>query len=965
SLSFLKSACDAGRSLSEARMFRTKVDDCIASMASSSVVSAIYESLECRTRVLELSNELKLTEDPNLRTAMRADEQRIATFLVSIFGSKSDEEIVLRLEGDSAQHFLDVVQETLDRGFMMSQEHNRMALRIIRKLSESCDMLPTSLFIVGLRGGFGDIYRALYGDQRVALKRMRHFLRGSDLRRIRLKFCREALLWKDLHHPHILPFLGIDRDSFPSSLCMVSPWMEHGTIMNYLKTHGYATVDKLLYQIAQGLEYLHSQNIVHGDLRGANILIKEDWSACLTDFGLSIFSDATATMSTTRAGSLYWMAPELLVPERFGLKFARTPATDVYAFGCVCFELYTERPPFSAWPEPAALMKVLNGERPERPQGPPALSDILWQHVTEFLAESPLTRPSTQLVVQNMTWPRLVPQSCTPSAPPTAGNIPESTSTTNDSSSSPVASIAQEIPTPANEPVMAFFDLADFGIGTEAPPVWPDTQPEEAPPATNKKTTIPLDELLTLTCHYYQETAILAHESSIPSLADADGKTVVPPDEFLDLDDWETRTETAPVRPNPSLHVIPGYDQTLLDNVVAVPHSVAAQRPSILDLGNGLMGYDRDSGAEDTPSSIIARTIRMSSPDLRLHNEELASRSLAYRAKLVSASALSSSEGPAHALSREIRKAEKLAPGPPPPPRKNKWRQTMAFIKGLPSKISTGRAPRSAEDFQFANTVKKHYQVLYDYSAAPDDPNEISFHQGDIVNVIEKQDLEWWKVKKADGLVGLVPSDCLQNTGSSRSTLSTLSSVDQNKGKDVKSPVDDRPASESVSPPMNVTSTNTTAYTKALYAYTASEDDPNEISFHRGEMFNIVDKSAKWWAVQKADGTTGIVPSNYFQLAGSTQSNVKNRPVSESVPPPMSEDAKYQAKALYAYTASEDDPNEISFHRGEILDIVDKSGKWWKARKADGTTGTRHATLRTAKFTVMWTVLLHIQSIES
>ncbi|KAF8183737.1 hypothetical protein K438DRAFT_1599185, partial [Mycena galopus ATCC 62051] len=130
-----------------------------------------------------------------LRAVMRKDEERVATFLVSIFSSKSDEETVLRLEGDSAQHFLDVVQETLDRGFMIAQEHTRMALRIIRKLSESCDMLPTSLFIVGVNdrdeqpsfgGGFGDIYRASYGDQRVALKRMRHFLRGSDLRRIRL-----------------------------------------------------------------------------------------------------------------------------------------------------------------------------------------------------------------------------------------------------------------------------------------------------------------------------------------------------------------------------------------------------------------------------------------------------------------------------------------------------------------------------------------------------------------------------------------------------------------------------------------------------------------------------------------------------------------------------------------------------------------------------------------------------------
>ncbi|KAF8183738.1 kinase-like protein, partial [Mycena galopus ATCC 62051] len=213
--------------------------------------------------------------------------------------------------------------------------------------------------------------------------------------------CREALLWKDLHHPNILPFLGIDRNSFPSSLCMVSPWMEHGTVMNYLKTHGHATVDKLLYEIAQGLEYLHSHNIVHGDLRGANILIKEDWSACLADFGLSIFSHATATMSTTRAGSLYWMAPELLYPERFGLKFSRTPATDIYALSCVCIELYTGRPPFSNLSEPAALMKVLYGARPERPPGPPTMSDMLWECVMECWAENPTTRPSSTLVVKS------------------------------------------------------------------------------------------------------------------------------------------------------------------------------------------------------------------------------------------------------------------------------------------------------------------------------------------------------------------------------------------------------------------------------------------------------------------------------------------------------------------------------------------------------------------------------------
>ncbi|KAJ7778483.1 kinase-like domain-containing protein [Mycena metata] len=276
-------------------------------------------------------------------------------------------------------------------------------------------MLPSSLFIAGVSGcddhptfggGYGDIYRASHNNKPVALKRMRYFLRGADLRRIRLKFCREALVWKDLHHPHILPFLGIDRDSFPSSLCMVSPWMELGTVMNYLKAHGYANVDRLLYEISQGLQYLHSNNIVHGDLRGSNILINQDFSACLADFGLSAFSDATSSMTTNRGGSLYWMAPELIDPESFGFKeFARTPATDVYAYGCVCLELYTGRPPFSHLSEPAALVKILSGQRPQRPSGPPAMSDTLWQNIVGYWAESAPARPTTKIVVQKMIWP--------------------------------------------------------------------------------------------------------------------------------------------------------------------------------------------------------------------------------------------------------------------------------------------------------------------------------------------------------------------------------------------------------------------------------------------------------------------------------------------------------------------------------------------------------------------------------
>ncbi|KAJ6463335.1 hypothetical protein C8R45DRAFT_516973 [Mycena sanguinolenta] len=151
-LSFLVNACSTrvpARSLSEVAQLQKTLT---ISMASNNVVSAIVGSSECRRALLELSSQLGLANDPNLRAAQRADDERIATILVSIFDSKDGEDAVLRLEGDPAQYFLDVVQETLDKGLLLAEDHSRMARRMIRKLSERCDMLPSSLFVTGVSG---------------------------------------------------------------------------------------------------------------------------------------------------------------------------------------------------------------------------------------------------------------------------------------------------------------------------------------------------------------------------------------------------------------------------------------------------------------------------------------------------------------------------------------------------------------------------------------------------------------------------------------------------------------------------------------------------------------------------------------------------------------------------------------------------------------------------------------------
>ncbi|KAF7336073.1 Kinase-like protein [Mycena sanguinolenta] len=311
-------------------------------------------------------------------------EAQISALLIHIIGSREARCAAQRLESDRAQAFMDALQDALDRGTLPDSRSRSKARHLMQKVFEAKEQLPSSLFIEGVNdhdehptfgGGFGDVYQASYQGKMVALKRIRTFTADSTTHRNRLQFYKEALVWQGLRHRFILPLLGIDRSTFAPSFCMVSPWMKHGTVLKYLRDHGReGRVNRLLLEIAQGLDYLHSMNIVHGDLRGNNVLVSDERNACLSDFGLAASIDdadsttAGATSSSNRAGSIRWFAPELIEPTNFGCtKFIRTKASDVYAYACVCLELYTGHPPFSHLQDVAAMLRVIRGERPEQP----------------------------------------------------------------------------------------------------------------------------------------------------------------------------------------------------------------------------------------------------------------------------------------------------------------------------------------------------------------------------------------------------------------------------------------------------------------------------------------------------------------------------------------------------------------------------------------------------------------------
>jgi len=116
-----------------------------------------------------------------------------------------------------------------------------------------------------------------------------------------------------------------------------------------------------LAQVARGLNYLHSVDIIHGDLKCANVLVNGEGIAQLADFGLSTVGDATiATVSSisNSAGNPRWLAPELMFPDKFNGSGRSTRESDVYAFGMTALELFTGKAPFFELPLAALPYEV-------------------------------------------------------------------------------------------------------------------------------------------------------------------------------------------------------------------------------------------------------------------------------------------------------------------------------------------------------------------------------------------------------------------------------------------------------------------------------------------------------------------------------------------------------------------------------------------------------------------------------
>jgi len=256
-------------------------------------------------------------------------------------------------------------------------------------------------------GGFADCWEGMFlGQHKVAMKAPRGRFEDDIERRL----AREMKVWSRLSHPNVLPFLGLFTLG-PTSY-MISPWMENGDALSFVKRNLDADILQLLAQVAAGLLYLHTFNpqVIHGDLKGPNIFISESGDACIADFGLSELKvqgqDPTYSTPWYLGGHPRWQAPEILKAETKE-QARRTTETDIFAFGRVMIELLTGCVPFWYFSQDIQVaMKVIGGGLPERPCDSVVvargLDDDMWELMLACWDVDPTQRPSARDIASRL-----------------------------------------------------------------------------------------------------------------------------------------------------------------------------------------------------------------------------------------------------------------------------------------------------------------------------------------------------------------------------------------------------------------------------------------------------------------------------------------------------------------------------------------------------------------------------------
>ncbi|GLT30285.1 hypothetical protein SLA2020_050920 [Shorea laevis] len=238
-------------------------------------------------------------------------------------------------------------------------------------------------------GSNGDLYRGTYCSQEVAIKILKSELVTTEMLR---EFSQEVFIMRKIRHKNVVQFIG--ACTRPPKLCIVTEFMARGSIYDYLhKQRGVFKLPSLLkvaIDVSKGVNYLHQNNIIHRDLKTANLLMDENEVVKVADFGVARVQSQSGVM-TAETGTYRWMAPEVIEHKPYDHK------ADVFSFGIALWELLTGELPYAyLTPLQAAVGVVQKGLRPTIPKHThPRLAELLercWQ-------QDPAQRPNFSEII--------------------------------------------------------------------------------------------------------------------------------------------------------------------------------------------------------------------------------------------------------------------------------------------------------------------------------------------------------------------------------------------------------------------------------------------------------------------------------------------------------------------------------------------------------------------------------------
>ncbi|KAG8956963.1 hypothetical protein FRC03_010659 [Tulasnella sp. 419] len=251
-------------------------------------------------------------------------------------------------------------------------------------------------------GGFSDVWcgrlRTGDGEVKIAIKELRiqqSTLSSSEMprdERLKKRCIREVLLWEKLEHPNIVPLLGfsMDEQGVPA---LISPWYFHGNIVQYLQAHTDANRRSLALDAAEGLKYLHSIPVVHGDIKGENVLVNAQGRASLCDFGTSQFIEEAAritgftTSQANAGGTDRFLSPETVEDG------SKTLAADMWAFSCLTGQILTGRIPYSGVTQKLAILLAIKEGRIPMHNDDEKIDKKLWDCLQGCWNTAPERRP--------------------------------------------------------------------------------------------------------------------------------------------------------------------------------------------------------------------------------------------------------------------------------------------------------------------------------------------------------------------------------------------------------------------------------------------------------------------------------------------------------------------------------------------------------------------------------------------